>query len=39
MRFDGNTGLPANGSGYATAATVSRTGHMEEDRMRDFGTI
>lgn len=39
MKFDGATGLPANGSGHTTAATMGRTGHMEEGRMRDFGTI
>lgn len=37
MKFDGNTDLAANG--YTTAATVGRTSHMEEDRMREFGMI
>lgn len=39
MKFDGNTGLAANGSGYTTAATVGKTSHIEEDRMREFGMI
>lgn len=39
MKFDGNMDLAANGSGYTTAATVGKTSHMEDDRMREFGMI
>ncbi|KIR28351.1 hypothetical protein I307_03812 [Cryptococcus deuterogattii 99/473] len=39
MKFNGNPDLAANGSGYTTAATVGRTSHMEEDRLREFGMI
>ncbi|ODN91418.1 hypothetical protein L198_05932 [Cryptococcus wingfieldii CBS 7118] len=38
MRFDVTPGSSSGGSGYTTA-TIGRSGIMESDRERDFGTV